>query len=120
MKQIHSNEQGMSCMTYKTNHNDQPPVSYAPVNGLLQMGNMEHTRFFGHFFTFLAQFPPTKQSNSVGMPDTHTWGKPLTSAISGGARCRNLGGHLRGNTQFGEGGKIEFHEISPPPRCQNF
>ena len=29
------------------------------------------------------------------------------------------GGHLRGNTHFG-GGKIEFHEISPPPRCQNF
>ena len=30
-----------------------------------------------------------------------------------------FGGHLRGNTHFG-GGKIEFHEISPPPRCQNF
>ena len=24
------------------------------------------------------------------------------------------GGHLRGNTHFGGGGKIEFHEISPP------
>ena len=32
---------------------------------------------------------------------------------SGGARSRNLGGHLRGNTHFG-GSKIEFHEISPP------
>ena len=30
------------------------------------------------------------------------------------------GGHLRGNMHFGGGGKIEFHEISPPPRCQNF
>ena len=26
---------------------------------------------------------------------------------------------MRGNTHFW-GGKIEFHEISPPPRCQNF
>ena len=33
---------------------------------------------------------------------------------SGGARFRNLGGHLRGNTHFGGGGKIEFHEISLP------
>ena len=35
---------------------------------------------------------------------------------SGGARSRNLGGHLRGNTYFfgGGGGKIEFHDVSPP------
>ena len=39
---------------------------------------------------------------------------------SGGTRSWNLGGgHLRGNTHLG-GSKIEFHEISPPPRCQNF
>ena len=31
-----------------------------------------------------------------------------------------FGGHLRGNMHLGGGGKIEFHEISPPPRCQNF
>ena len=30
------------------------------------------------------------------------------------------GGHLRGNTHLGGGGKIEFHEIFPPPHCQNF
>ena len=46
--------------------------------------------------------------------------------ISGGARSQNLGGHLRGNTSFEgqhvflRGGKIEFHEIYPSPRCQNF
>ena len=38
---------------------------------------------------------------------------------SGGARSRNLGGHLRGNTHFG-GGNIEFHEISPPPSLPKF
>ena len=42
-----------------------------------------------------------------------------STELSGGARSRNLGGHLRGNTHFW-GGKIEFHEIFPPPRCQNF
>ena len=41
------------------------------------------------------------------------------ATLSGGARSRNLGGHLRSNTHFW-GGKIEFHEISPSPRCQNF
>ena len=43
----------------------------------------------------------------------------VTNIFSGGARSRNLGGHLRGNAHFREG-KIEFHEMSPPPRCQNF
>ena len=45
--------------------------------------------------------------------------KVMNTRDSGGARSRNLRGHLRGNTHF-RGGNIEFHEISPPPRCQNF
>ena len=44
----------------------------------------------------------------------------LAFTSSDGARSQNLGGHLRVNTHFGGGGKIEFQEISPPHRCQNF
>ena len=44
----------------------------------------------------------------------------LNDYVSGGARSRNLGGGaFEGQHPFW-GGKIEFHEISPPPRCQNF
>ena len=42
-------------------------------------------------------------------------------STSGGARSQNLGGAFEGQHAFwGGGGKIEFYEISPPPRCQNF
>ena len=36
--------------------------------------------------------------------------------------CTGLGiwGAFEGQHAFGGGGKIEFHEISPPPGCQNF
>ena len=38
--------------------------------------------------------------------------------FSGGARSRNLGGHLRGNTHFG--GQDRTSRNLPSPRCQNF
>ena len=31
-----------------------------------------------------------------------------------------FGGAFEGQHAFGGEGKIEFHEISPPPRCLNF
>ena len=39
---------------------------------------------------------------------------------SGGARSRNLGGAFEGQHAFLGGGKIEFHEIPPPPSLPKF
>ena len=40
--------------------------------------------------------------------------------ISGGARSRNLGGHLRGNTHLGGGGQDRISRNLPSPSLPKF
>ena len=44
----------------------------------------------------------------------------LNSAYQWQRQVSEFGGAFEGQHAFWGGGKIEFHEISPPPRCQKF
>ena len=77
------------------------------------------------WFCYGLYIAPGPEGTRICLIGTHEEGPAVVrfqqvfDDVSGGARSRNLGGHLRGNKHFW-GGKIEFHEIFPPPRCQNF